>query len=111
MISLRPYGAESERQDRFRRAIEDKFPKLVKYKEKGYVTALLLEDISLSYLNPGGNLKRLIPDQYHSEFHTKIDYVIIFFSYESKMFRGHIWKEESKIHSEIPYNRMFRFRQ
>lgn len=111
MISLRPDDAERERHDRFRRAIEDKLPKLIKYKEKGYVTVLLLEDISLSYLNPGGNLKGLIPDQYHSEFLSKIDYVIIFFSREDKMFRGHIWKEESKTYSEIPYNRMFKFHQ
>ncbi len=111
MISLRPEDSRRKRQDRFRRAIEDKLPKLMKYKEIGFATALLLEDISLSHLNPGGNLKDLIPDQYHSEFYSKIDYVIIFFSRENKMFRGHIWKEESKIYSEIPYNRMFRFHQ
>lgn len=52
MISSRPDDTERERQDRFRRAIEDKLPKLMKYKEIGFATALLLEDISLSHLNP-----------------------------------------------------------
>ena len=73
MIPTRPGNAKKERQDRFGRAIEEKLPKLIKYKEKGFATALLLEDISAVYTNPRDNLKYLISHQYHSEFQSKID--------------------------------------
>lgn len=107
MISARPEKAEKERQDRFRRAIEEKLPKLITYKEKGFATALLLEDVSFSHSNPGDNLEDLIPNQYHSEFQSKIDYVVIFVSQKKKMIVGLVWKEESQLHSEIPDNRRF----
>lgn len=114
MMSTSPENAEKERRDRFRRAIEEKLPKLVTYKEKGFATALLLEDVTFSHRNPGDNWKDLIPDQYHSEFQSKIDYVVIFVSQEKKMIVGLVWKEESQLYSEIPDNRrftMFSFQQ
>ena len=107
MISARPEDAERERQDRFRRAIEEKLPKLITYQEKGFATALLLEDVSFSHSNPGDNFKDLIPNQYHSEFQSKIDYVVIFVSHEKKMIVGIVLKEESQLYSEIPDNRRF----
>ena len=107
MISASPKRAEKERQDRFRRAIEEKLPKLIKYKEKGFATALLLEDVSFVHSNPGRNFKDLIPNQYHSDFLTKIDYVVIILSQEKKMIVGLVWKEESQLYSEIPDNRRF----
>jgi hypothetical protein len=110
-MPTRPKEADKERQGRFRRAIEEKLPKLIKYKEKGYSTALLLEDVSFSHSNPGDNLKELIPNQYHSEFQLKIDYVVIFVSNEKKMIVGNVWKEESQLYEEIPDNRRFSFRQ
>ena len=110
-MPTRPQEAEKEKHDRFRRAIEEKLPKLIKYKEKGYSTALLLEDVSFSHSNPGDNLKDLIPNQYHSEFQLKIDYVVIFVSNEKKMIVGNVWKEESQLYAEIPDNRKFSFRQ
>ena len=100
-----------ERHDRFGRAIEEKLPKLIKYKEKGFTTALLLEDVSAVYTNPRDNLKYLISHQYHSEFQSKIDYVVIFVSQRKKMFLGLVWKEESQLYSEIPENRIFSFQQ
>ncbi|MGA2093153.1 MAG: hypothetical protein ABSH16_07080 [Sedimentisphaerales bacterium] len=106
-----PKEADKERQDRFRRAIEEKLPKLIKYKEKGCSTALLLEDISGRHSNSGDNLKELIPDKYHSEFQSKIDYVVIFVSFEEEMIVGKVWKEGSQLYEEIPYNRRFSFRQ
>ncbi len=110
-MSTRPKEAEKERRDRFRRAMEEKLPKLIKYKEKGYATAFLLEDISFSHINSGDNLKELIPNQYYSEFQSKIDYVVIFVSNEKKMIVGNVWKEESQLYSEIPDDRRFSFRQ
>ncbi len=109
-IGRRPTGpeeADKEKQNRFRRAIEEKLPKLIKYKDKGYTTALLLEDVSGNHSDPGNNLKKLIPNQYHSEFQSKIDYVVIFGSYEREMIIGNVWKEESQLYAEIPDNRRF----
>jgi hypothetical protein len=113
-MATRPKEADKERQVRFRRAIEEKLPKLLKYKEKEeerYLTALLLEDVSFSHSNPGNNLKELIPDKYHSEFQSKIDYVVIFVSNEKKMIVGNVWKEEFRLYEDIPDNRRFSFRQ
>jgi len=107
MMSTRPENAKKEGRDRFRRAMEEKLPKLITYKEKGFSTALLLEDVSFSHSNPGVNLKDLIPHQYHSEFQSKIDYVVIFVSQKNKMIVGLVWKEESQLYSEIPDNRRF----
>ena len=107
MMSTTPENAERERRDSFRRAMEEKLPKLIAYKEKGFATALLLEDVSFSHSNPGVNLKDLIPHQYHSEFQSKIDYVVIFVSQREKMFLGLVWKEESQLYPEIPDNRRF----
>lgn len=111
LVSQRPENAKKERQDIFRRAVKDKLPKLIKYKEKGFSTALLLEDISFSHALPKDNWKDLIPSLYHSEFQLKIDYVVIFVSNEKKMIVGNVWKEGSQIYAEIPDNRKFSFRQ
>lgn len=107
MTSTRLGNAKKQRQGRFRRAIEEKLPKLIKYKEEGFATALLLEDVSAVYTNPRDNSKYLMSHQYLSEFQSKIDYVIIFVSQGEKMFLGLVWKEESQLYSEIPDNRRF----
>lgn len=109
--STRPKEADKERRDRFRRAVEEKLPKLIKYKKKGYTTALLLEDVSFSHALPKDNWKDLIPDRYHSEFQLEIDYVVIFVSNEKKMIVGNVWKEGSQIYAEIPDSRRFSLRR
>ena len=109
--STRPTDADKERQDRFRRAFDAKLPKLIKYKEKGFATALLLEDISFSHALPKDDWKDLIPTQYHSEFQLKIDYVVIFVSIKKKMIIGNVWKEGSQIYAEIPDSRRFSLRR
>ena len=106
-MATRPKEADKEKQDRFRRAIGEKLPKLIKYKDNGYTTALLLEDVSFSHSDLGNNLKELIPNQYHSEFRSKIDCVVIFVSNEKRMIVGNVWKEESQLYEEIPDNRRF----
>ena len=104
MIAARPENAEQERQKRFRRAIEEKLPKLVKYKKKGFGTALLLEDVSVMYANPD---KDLIPSHLRSAFQSQVDYVVIFISQGDKMIVCLVWKEESRLYSGIPENRRF----
>ncbi|MBN2590270.1 MAG: hypothetical protein JXA96_10445 [Sedimentisphaerales bacterium] len=96
-----------KRKERFRRSIEQKLSKLVKYKENDFTTALLLEDVSGIHCKSSDHWSDLIPTQYQSEFQTKIDYVVIFDSYRNEMILGLIWKEGSKIYSEIPENRRF----
>jgi len=108
MIPSRPGDAKKERRERLHRAIKEKLPKLIKYKEKGLATALLLEDVSAVYINPKEDM---IPRQYSSEFRTKIDYVVILVSQKEKMFLGRVWKEKSQLYSEIPENRTFPFQQ
>lgn len=104
MMPAAPKNALKERPDRFRRAIEEKLPKLIKYKERGFGTALLLEDVSFVHSNPG---KHLIPNHCYSAFQSKLDYVVIFISQERKMIAGLVWKEEARLHLEIPDNRRF----
>jgi len=110
-VSTRPKETDKERRDRFRRAIKEKLPKLIKYKEKGFDTAFLLEDVSFSHALPKDDWKDLIHSQYHSEFQLKIDYVVILFSDEDKMIRGNVLKEGSQIYAEIPDNRRFNLRR
>ncbi|MHC4208052.1 MAG: hypothetical protein ACYSTT_25635 [Planctomycetota bacterium] len=64
MMPSRPGDSEKERRERLHRAIEEKLPKLIKYKDKGVATALLLEDVSAVYINPREDW---IPRQYYSE--------------------------------------------
>jgi len=111
-IPTRPENEKKERQDRFRRAIEEKISKLIKYKEKQqYATALLLEDISGIHIHSKDHWSKLIPEKYQTEFQMKIDYVVIFVSNEQKMIVGNVWKEKSQLYSEVPSNRRFCFHQ
>lgn len=106
-MPTRPEDGEEKRKARFHRAIKEKLPKLIKYKKKGYMTALLLEDISFSHALPKDNWKDIIPEQCHSEFKSQIDYVVIFVSNQEKMVVGNVWKEGFQIYTEIPDNRRF----
>ena len=106
MMSSRPGDPKKDRRERFHRAIKEKLPKLISYKEQGFETALLLEDVSAVYINPEENM---IPRQYSTEFRLKTDYVIILVSQEEKIFLGCVWKEKSQLYSEIPENRTFAF--
>jgi len=108
MMPTRPEEAEKERQNRFLRSIEDKLPKLLKYKgkEENFDTALLLEDVSCSYCSSRYSWIDLIPNEYHLKFQL-IDYVVAFISIEKKMSMGFVWKERSQLYSTIPNNRRF----
>lgn len=108
-MPTRPREADKEKQDRFQRAIEEKLPKLIKYKEKEekYETALLLEDVSGIHYHLGNRWSELIPNQYQLEFQLKIDYVVIFISNKEKMIVGGVWKEKKQLYLEIPDNRRF----
>jgi hypothetical protein len=112
MMATRPEEAEKERRNRFHRSIEEKLPKLIKYKEKeeAFDTSLLLEDVSWSYCSSRYPWIDLIPNEYHSKFQL-IDYVVAFISVEDKMSMGFVWKEKSQLYSTIPDNRRFVLRR
>jgi hypothetical protein len=103
-----PEKAEEERLNRFRRSLDDKLPKLIKYKGEKFDTALLLEDVSLAYSS--SDWRELIPKEYDLKFQS-IDYVILFFPNQEKMVMGLVWKEKSQLYpkiSQVPDNHRFR---
>lgn len=107
-VPAQPMEAEKLKQERFRRAIEEKLPKLRKYKLKGITTSLLLEDISGILLNHQRRWKALTIIQKLS-IRLFIDYVIILASNRQKMIVGKVWKEKRRLYSTIPNDRTFSF--
>ena len=105
-----PEDAEKLKRKRFRRAIEDKLPKLIKYKLKRITTSLLLENIGGTLWDHKARWKDLTITQKFFIF-MFVDYVIILFSNNQKMIAGRVWKEKWRLYSEIPQNRRFSFRR
>jgi hypothetical protein len=86
---------------RLRRAVEDKLPKLTKYKgQPGFKTALLLEDVAGTL--GGSTLSRC-------KGLEEVDYIVVFVSNEDQMIVGNVWKEDSVWYSFVPCNRRFSF--
>jgi hypothetical protein len=101
-----PIPEEPEKQkalqsERLERAVRDKLPKLAKYKERGFKTALLLEDVA-------GTLRSGTLSGYESSL-KKVDYIVVFISNEDRMIIGNVWKEKSVWYSFVPGNRRFSF--
>lgn len=105
-IQRQPMGAEKLKRERFRRAINEKLPKLCRYKLKGVTTALLLEDINLSFLNPQERWRDLTIIQRSLTF-ILVDYMIILASNKNRMIVGKVWKEKGRLYSMIPDDRIF----
>jgi hypothetical protein len=97
-----PEDQKALQSERLRRAVETKVPKLTKYKERGFKTALLLEDVA-------GTLRGSTLRGYESL--DEVDYVVVFVSNEDKMIIGNVWKERSVWYSFVPGNRRFGFRR
>jgi hypothetical protein len=95
-----PENPKALQSKRLERAIRDKSPKLTKYKEQGYKTALLLEDVA-------GTLRGSTLRGY--EMLEEVDYIVVFVSNEDRMIIGNVWKERSVWYSSVPSNRRFRF--
>lgn len=105
-IAEQPTEAEKLMRERFRRAIKEKLPKLIKYKRKGITTALLLEDIGGNFLDPQRRRKDLKTSQRFLIFRF-VDYVIILLSNNQRMVVGNVWKEKRRWYSTIPRARRF----
>jgi hypothetical protein len=94
-----PEDQKARQRERLGRAVNAKLPKLTKYKEQGFKTALLLEDVAGTL--PGSTLSG-----YGLE---EVDYVVVFVSNEDRMIIGNVWKEGSVWYSSVPGNRKFKF--
>jgi len=87
--------------DRLGRAVREKIPKLTKYKEQGFKTALLLEDVA------GILYESTLRDCAISL--EEVDYIVVFVSNEERMIVGNVLKEKSVWYSFVPGNRRFQF--
>jgi len=109
-IPAGPIEADKLNRLRFRRAIEDKLPKLMKYKLKEITTALLLEDIS-GVLDDTQARRKDLTDIQKDSIRRLVDYVIILPSHNQKMIVGNVWKEKRHWYSTIPRRRKFSLRR
>ncbi len=100
-IPQQPEKQKALQSERLGRAIKDKLPKPTKYKEHGFKTALLLEDVA-------GTLSGSILRDYENSL-EKVDYIAVFISNEDRMIIGNVWKEGPVWYSFLPYSRRFSF--
>ncbi len=101
-----PKGVEGLKRERFRRAIKEKLPKIIKYKFKRMTTSLLLEDISGIFLAAQKRRRDLTTIQ-RVLIYLFVDYVIVFMSNNQRMVVGNVWKEKWHWYSTIPVHRKF----
>lgn len=101
-----PKGIEGLKRKRFRRAIKEKLPKIIKYKFKRMTTSLLLEDISGIFFAAQKRRRDLTTIQ-RVLIYLFVDYVIIFMSNDHRMVVGNVWKEKWHWYSTIPGHRKF----
>ncbi|HEV2620187.1 MAG TPA: hypothetical protein VGU23_09655 [Acidobacteriaceae bacterium] len=84
--------------ERLGRAVKTKISKLTKYKEQGFKTALLLEDVA-------GTLRGSALTGYQGL--EEVDYIVVFVSNDDRMIIGNVWKEGPVWHSSVPSDRRF----
>jgi hypothetical protein len=100
-IPQQPENQKALQSERLERAVRDKLPKLTKYKERGFKTALLLEDVA------GALYGSTLRDCEISL--EKVDYIVVLVSNEERMIVGNVLKEKSVWYSFVPGNRRFQF--
>ena len=100
-IPQQPENQKALQSNRLRRAVGDKLPKLMQYKERNFKTALLLEDIA-------GTLYSDTLRDCDSGL-EEVDYIVVLKSNDERMIVGNVLKERSVWYSIVPYNRRFEF--
>jgi hypothetical protein len=100
-IPQQPENQKVLQQERLGRAVREKIPKLTKYKEQGFKTALLLEDVAGTLY--GNTLRDCDPGL------EEVDYIVVFVSNREQMIVGNVLKEKSVWYSFVPYDRRFQF--
>jgi len=101
-----PEEAENQKalqRKRLERAVEDKLPKLTKYKKPVFKTALLLEDVAGTL--SGSTLRGCEISL------EEVDYIVVFVSNDGRMIIGNVWKDGPVWYSSVPSNRRFGFRR
>jgi len=73
----------------------------MKYKERGFKTALLLEDVAGTLRGSTLSAREIGLDE--------VDYIVVLVSNEDRMIIGNVWKERSVWYSSVPSNRRFSF--
>ena len=81
-----------------------KFPK---YKQQGYDSVLILENIS-GAVHPSMLLDIENDPQRRALISALIDYIIVLVSIDDSMIVGNVWKEKLLRHSPVPFNRRFK---
>lgn len=108
-IPKAPENGEVLQRRRLARSLAEKLPKLLRYKLKGFLTAVLLEDVSGGLSNIGFHgksvqlLQRIV-------IRLFVDYVVVFASNAGHMIVGNVWKEKGLWHRNVPYPRRYHFR-
>lgn len=100
-IPQQPANQKALQSERLERALGHKLPKLTKYKEQGFKTALLLEDVAGALY---GNTLRDCEISLE-----EVDYVVVFVSNEHQMIIGNVWKEGPAWYPSVPSSRRFSF--
>lgn len=103
-IPRRPDNHEELRAESLTVAIDHGIGKFSKYKQLGYDTVLVLEDIS-----GGFHASALQSDDEArtNRMNFLIDYILAFVSYHDRMIVCNVWKERDMWHREVPYRRRF----
>jgi hypothetical protein len=86
-------------------SIEHGLGKFAKYRDMGYTSLLVLENIS-GRVHPS-MLVDLAKDPHKNTLIGLVDYVIEFVSNENRMIVGNVWKEKRVLHDPVPFNRRF----
>jgi hypothetical protein len=100
-IPEEPENQKALQSERLEQAVRKKLPKLTKYKDLGFKTALLLEDVAGTLR--GSTLRG------HENKLEEVDYVVVLVSNEDRMIIGNVWKDGSVWYSSVPINRRFSF--
>ena len=93
---------------RLARALNQKLPKLLRYRLTGFTTALLLEDISGALSGLGGNASS-VGMLHRVAMWLLVDYLVVFASNNQHMVVGNVWKEHWRWHRNVPYSRRYHF--
>jgi hypothetical protein len=97
-IPENPENQKALQSKRLEQAISHGLLKLTKYKEQGFKTALLLEDVA-------GTQRGSTLSGYESL--EKVDYIVVFVSNEDRMITGTVLKEGAVWYSFVPGNKRF----
>jgi hypothetical protein len=87
-------------------SIEHGLGKFAKYRDMGYASILVLENIS-GRVHPS-MLVELAKDPHRKILIDLVDYLVVFASNENRMIVGNVWKEKQVLYDPVPFTRRFK---